>query len=175
MGLSRSSQTSQSDFPVFCGWSNQTLLVRIKMSQGDYHWYILNLYISAHTEFRYEIRVDDEISSSTTLSWPAMKRLRPGVYFNDDIIEIATQWVLACIFLGLFQLNIFKSVLEKIMWSKSCLEWPGSPLEQFLFFQDKRVRYAAWLSIKYWSMKIAKSGKVCRHGSHQKSCRRSIG
>lgn len=113
MGLSRSSQTSQSDFPVFCGWSNQTLLVRIKMAQGDYHWYILNLYISAHTEFRYEIRVDDEISSSTTLSWPAMKRLRPGVYFNDDIIEIATQWVLACIFWAYFSWIFLRAYLRK--------------------------------------------------------------
>jgi hypothetical protein len=68
-----------------------------------------------------------------------------------------------------------KCILEKSMWSKSCLEEPGTHLEQFLFYQHQRVRYVAWLSIQYWSMKIAKGGILWWNGSSQRYCQRSTG
>ena len=47
--------------------------------------------MSPHAELRYEQPLEEEISTHTTLSWTAMQKLNPGLYFNDDIIEVATK------------------------------------------------------------------------------------
>ena len=88
------------------------------MKWGDYRWYSFNLYISPHPELRYDRPLEEERSTSTTLSWTAMQKLNPGQYFNDDIVEVATKWVLAWI-LGLPSAEyLFWIQLQVHTWEK---------------------------------------------------------